>query len=553
MKQRTFFIALLLLIPMLTWSQASGKNYIEALNSIVWTQVSGEHYAVAQETYALAKIQIKKALADSKWTAALEQTGSFGTLKPAVVFDIDETILDNSPYFAWATARDVPLDATSALKWSQSGLAKGIPGAVEFTQYAESLGVKVIYVTNRTKAIETATLQNLKNAGFLVDDDGGNILSENEMPDWGSDKTTRRAYLAQNYRILMLFGDCLNDFLSGTFTGTETRNALVEKYLENWGSKWIILTNSMYGDWDQGLYNFASLNHGEIIDVKMKSLQVADTICTSSSNTVTPKNNELLNSVVWVQQSGEFIAVAHQIYSLAKFQLDNALNDPAWTAALEQTGNFSNLPPAIVLDIDETVLDNSPSEACLIKRNADLDSAAADNWVKTEKAKAIPGAVQLTQYAKSLGVTVFYVTNRIPSQDEATIQNLKLQGFPVEEDGSTLLSSLKLAEWGSDKITRRSFLAQNYRILLLFGDDLNDFFTGSRTGSQVRNALAEQYVNHWGSSWMILPNSMYGSWEQALSDFKSLPRDQVIQAKYNALQIPYDVLPSFAERYSSFK
>ena len=552
MKHRSFFIALLLLIPVLTWSQPQTHNYIEALNAVVWTQTSGEHYAVAQEAYAIAKIQLKKALADPNWTAALEQTGSFGTLKPAVVFDIDETILDNSPYSAWTAARDIPSDTASLLKWSQSGMAKGIPGAVEFTQYAENLGVKVIYLSNRKKILEAITLQNLKNAGFPVDDDGGNILSESEMTGWDSDKTTRRAYLAQNYRILMLFGDCLNDFLSGTFTVTETRNALVEKYQENWGSKWIILPNSMYGDWDQGLYNFASLTHTEIIDVKMKSLQASDAGCSSSGNVI-PANNEYLNAVLYFQLSGEYKAIAHQVYSFAKLQLDNALNDPTWTAALEQTGNFSNLPPAIALNVDEIVLDNSHYEACLIKQNTAWDTPSWNIWVNAAKAKAVPGAVNFIQYANTLGVKIFYVTNRESSQEAITIQNLKQLGFPVEEDGSTFLAANEHPEWDSDKTTRRSFIAQNYRILLQLGVDLNDFVAGSLTGIQARNALAGQYKNYWGKSWMILPNSIYGDWESVLNNYQSVSRKEVLKAKYEALQVPYDILPSFAERYSSFK
>ena len=70
--------------------------------------------------------------------------------------------------------------------------------------------------------------------------------------------------------------------------------------------------------------------------------------------------HESLHGVLWMQRSAEYKALCFQAYQLANAQLRIAVNDKNWTAALEQLGNYKNLPPAVILDVDETVLDNSP-------------------------------------------------------------------------------------------------------------------------------------------------------------------------------------------------
>src|SRR5215203_940023 len=87
----------------------------------------------------------------------------------------------------------------------------------------------------------------------------------------------------------------------------------------------------------------------------------------AAANETRPHEN--LNAVAWMQTSLEYQASAVQAYRLAARQLDEALADRSWTAAIEQTGDASKLPPAVVLDIDETVLDNSPFQARVVRNN----------------------------------------------------------------------------------------------------------------------------------------------------------------------------------------
>lgn len=113
-----------------------------------------------------------------------------------------------------------------------------------------------------------------------------------------------------------------------------------------------------------------------------------------------------------MQTAAEYRASAKQAYRLAELQLDVALRDPAWTAATEQTGDVSSLPPAVILDLDETVLDNSAFQARGVRDTSTYSEAAWNRWAEERKAGAIPGAIEFLTHAKSRGVAPFYVTNR---------------------------------------------------------------------------------------------------------------------------------------------
>jgi len=229
---------------------------------------------------------------------------------------------------------------------------------------------------------------------------------------------------------------------------------------------------------------------------------------------------ERLNPILWVQTSAEFLMTATQSYVLATVMLDKGLEDPNWTAAVEQVGDYTNLPPAIILDVDETVLDNSPNQARFLLEGISWDTEKWNEWVREEKAPAIPGVVDFLQYAQSKGVTIFYMTNRSHEVEDATRANLINVGCPVEDEFDTLFTQGEEEDWGSDKTNRRSLVAEDYRIILLIGDDPNDFVSGTKEGNpQSRNDGFTAYQDYWGERWIMIPNAMYGGWEAALYDF----------------------------------
>jgi len=223
---------------------------------------------------------------------------------------------------------------------------------------------------------------------------------------------------------------------------------------------------------------------------------------------------ELLNGVLWAQTAVEHDAVYEQAYRQARAMLDRARKDKKWTAATEQQSGYERLPPAVVLDIDETILDNSPEEA--ERANKGTRPGMWDEWVLQERATALPGALAFTRYAESKHVEVFYVTNRDAVTKPATLRTLERLGFPLQHAAESIYCRGERPEWGSDKGSRREAIARRYRILLLIGDDLGDFFSGVRASPEERHRLAATYASRWGERWIVLPNPMYGSWEAAL-------------------------------------
>jgi acid phosphatase len=224
----------------------------------------------------------------------------------------------------------------------------------------------------------------------------------------------------------------------------------------------------------------------------------------------------LPDSIVWFRTAVEYRATAVQAYRLAGLMLDRALADRTWTAALEQAGDYASKPPAIILDVDETVLDNSESEERNVREGAAYSEARWADWCNERRATPIPGAIEFTRAAAARGVTVFYVTNRDRALEQATRDNLAKYGFPLDPGRDTVLTRAERPEWAaSEKSPRRALVAQDFRVLLLVGDDFGDFVAGARGTLAARKALDDAHGAMWGVKWIALPNPLYGSWKTA--------------------------------------
>ncbi len=230
---------------------------------------------------------------------------------------------------------------------------------------------------------------------------------------------------------------------------------------------------------------------------------------------VLPARNDDFGATLWMQTSVEYKAAALGAYALARLRLDEALKDPDWTAATEQTGNYKEMPPAVVLDVDETVLDNSAYMAHLVMTGHLFALKSWDAFVKDEVSTPIPGALAFTQYAASKGVTVFYVTNRQVGEKEATRGNLAKYGFPMKDGMETVLTQDPAKGWDAFKSKRRVAIAKDYRIVLLIGDNFGDFTDSFKGTPADRLTVFEADKDHWGRDWILVPNPSYGSWEQA--------------------------------------
>lgn len=253
---------------------------------------------------------------------------------------------------------------------------------------------------------------------------------------------------------------------------------------------------------------------------------------------------DTLYSTLWLRTAVEYRASALQAYGAARAALDAGLADPSWTAATEQQGSdFQALPPAIVLDVDETVLDNSLYQVEVIEQSRRYDTESWNHWCERRMAEPIPGARELTQYAASRGVAVYYVTNRRAVVQQATCDNLRSKGFPVTQDCATVMTRGLRPEWDtSDKGPRRREIAAKHRIVLLIGDDLGDFLSGNRVSTAERDKVTAPFESWWGRRWIMIPNPIYGSWADALLDFNfERTEAEALELRRKALRQPREI------------
>ncbi|HKX99011.1 MAG TPA: HAD family acid phosphatase [Steroidobacteraceae bacterium] len=240
-------------------------------------------------------------------------------------------------------------------------------------------------------------------------------------------------------------------------------------------------------------------------------------------------------ATLWVRNSSEFRAASETVYRSAGFALTRGLAESAWTAEPTQTGDLAGLPPAIVMDIDETVLDNSEPQAAMLRAGTCFDDfpKAWDDWIAERRAPAVPGAAEFIRFARGArdgqgrAVRIFFITNRecaprpgndaaCPQQDD-TLANLEALGLGSATLAEDLMLKGELPEWDGEKLARRQALARTHRIVLNIGDDLADFLPGVRradVAGRDRERCARQ--GEWGERWFVVPNPMYGSWLVAL-------------------------------------
>jgi 5'-nucleotidase (lipoprotein e(P4) family) len=216
-------------------------------------------------------------------------------------------------------------------------------------------------------------------------------------------------------------------------------------------------------------------------------------------------NEEQILALSWVQNSAEFKALAYQAFNLARLR---------WDA---KAGTIKKA--CVVVDVDETILDNSAFNAGLIGKDYGYGNSVWEEWCNDMSATAIPGAVEFLNHVAATGGEVFYLTNRKSMPDKGmdlkavTMKNLKALGFPMVDDTHMLMRT------GTSKKQprRNTIIDMGYTIVLLMGDNLADFdeaFDGDTM--PVRDAAVEANKTHFGDKFIVLPNPIYGNWEAAV-------------------------------------
>lgn len=237
--------------------------------------------------------------------------------------------------------------------------------------------------------------------------------------------------------------------------------------------------------------------------------------CESPSNS----QHDAANAVAWQATSTEYRWIARQTFHAATHSLDAAMADSAWDALPpgERDTPIDGLPPTVIVDVDETVLDNRAFQARNVVEGRGFDAKAWSEWVRAARAPAVPGAVAFAQAAEKRGISIHYVTNRGVELTDATLANLRAEGFPVT-DARFILgrgTSVPGCEEGSGKQCRRQLVGRSHRVLLIIGDQMGDLIQHDDTEAFRPGADQRAWI---GQRWFLVPNPVYGRWESALFD-----------------------------------
>lgn len=229
------------------------------------------------------------------------------------------------------------------------------------------------------------------------------------------------------------------------------------------------------------------------------------TACTVAKKTIiSPPGQLVADGKIWSsafqQRAAEYKALCLQAYNIARLRIDEAVLQTS-----EKT-------KAIITDIDETFLDNSPYAVHQALQGKDYEQAAWYEWTAKGIADTLAGALAFFNYAASKGIEIFYITNRDEKERQGTLNNLQHFHFPFAD-------SLHLIVRGaaSSKEDRRQKVASAHDIILLLGDNLADFsdlFDKKTEAERDKNVL--MLAAEFGKRFIVLPNFNYGGWEDAI-------------------------------------
>ena len=204
----------------------------------LWYQNAAEVDALYQQGYNVATNKLKELLKQP-------------TDKPySIVLDIDETVLSNIPFQVKMVKDGTAFNPKLWDEWVQKAEAKPVAGAKEFLQFADKNKVQIYYISDRTDAQVDATIKNLEAQGLPVQ--GRDHLMFKKEGD--KSKEGRRQEVLKHTNLVMLFGDNLVDFAEFSTKSEADRDKMFEQLKAEFGDKFIIFPNPMYGSWESAVY-----------------------------------------------------------------------------------------------------------------------------------------------------------------------------------------------------------------------------------------------------------------------------------------------------------
>lgn len=230
--------------------------------------------------------------------------------------------------------------------------------------------------------------------------------------------------------------------------------------------------------------------------------------------------------LLWVKHAAEYDAVSRQVYQAAELALPKFIADESWSALPWQV-DAGHLPAAVILDLDQTVLNGVDFQ---LTYERPFSNEQHENWSRETTAVSVPGFSKFAAAAMAAGVDLFFVTNRpcesavdnsaACPQEITAIQDVSEVG--INADADHVMLAYEHADWTKEKGVRRDFIAKTHRVIMVIGDDLSDFIpcvrlvpatpcTESATAAN-RDVLVSKQAAFWGNGWYILPNPIHGSW-----------------------------------------
>jgi 5'-nucleotidase (lipoprotein e(P4) family) len=250
-------ICLLLPFGLMAQDTASNAGFRDYTTAVLWQQHSGEYRALAFQAYNFAHLSLMARLAEVN-----------NGKKNCVVVDVDETVLDNSPFQGYEIQNNKSYDQKDWLNWTSKGIADTVPGATGFLKFAAGRGVETFYISNRSQSELEPTRRNLQQLGFPYADKAHMLFKITT-----SDKEARRQRVLEEYNILLLCGDNLSDFSNIFYREGKNTLEQVDAMQRTFGTRFVVLPNPMYGDWEKSIYKPDSKTEASKSEDRLEALR----------------------------------------------------------------------------------------------------------------------------------------------------------------------------------------------------------------------------------------------------------------------------------------
>ncbi|MGY0215828.1 HAD family acid phosphatase [Endozoicomonadaceae bacterium StTr2] len=468
-KLSTRILSLLLLITVFPVSSLERNQQDlnnELLMAIAWHQQAEEFKALSWQTFNIAID-----LFDEKQAKAAPGT------KIAIIADIDDTLAESSAHFGGLLERNEAMSMARSITWWKDEQVTAMPGAREFLEHVNRNGGRIFYLSNRPEAVRAATLSNLKKLGFPQLESEQVLLSatgiENKYP-------RIKKVLNQGYQIAVMLGDKLSDFAINEMERPADWQQYVDQHQSLFGDLLLVQANAMYGSWDRAIQGkFTSSAEQEAVARRQELQTMALPALPDAAND--PSASGHIQHLIWKQRSGEYRAIGYQVYQRAWLQYQRL------KAEVKH--------PAISIDIDDTLIENSPYIVATSLKGVEPALNTFCLWGKSGYPMPIPGAISFLNRISMSGGSIFYISahpNTTPQGSEINDQRdhraamMRQAGFPQVDNTHLIMFDDLCSKPGATRpacyakqekrawLERGQYTGKPEQLVLLIGDNLPD-------------------------------------------------------------------------------